>query len=102
MYSFISHSETTSFTVSLDSGEQTYYAVCRNPMMSIELDSFIIYKPVVGGIIGNDIYCSHIQKTPNPLSGRISAYADGNKVCVYKDGNLIGGYDSDEYTFIAE
>lgn len=102
MYSFINHSEIVSFTVSHDSGEQTYYAVCRNPLMSVEMDSFIIYKPVVGGIIGNDIYHGSIRRRPESLSGHISADADGNKIRVYIDGNLMDGYDSDEYTFIAE
>ncbi len=98
MLAFVHGSETIDFTV----GEQAYYAVRRTPVLSIELDRLAIYKPVAGKVIGKEVYSDHIRRSPEPLSERISVKADGNKVCVYKDGNILYGYDSDEYTFIAE
>lgn len=102
MLAFVHGSETIDFTVSLPEGEQTYYAVRRTPVLSTELDRLAIYKPVAGKVIGKEVYSDHIRRSPEPLSERISVETDENKVVVYKDGNILYGYDSDEYTFIAE
>ena len=102
MLAFVHGSETIDFTVSLPEGEQTYYAVRRTPVLSIELDHLAIYEPVAGKVIGKKVCSDYISRSPEPLSERISVETDGNKVIVFKDGKILSGYDSDEYTFTAE